>query len=105
MDESPISETLPRLYRAVLDAVADLESRDLRREAAVIRTDAIRIYSRSWTPDAARRLRNLRSRADRIHAPGRSGRYEAVLEALDRQAELERVTALERTATLERTTA
>jgi hypothetical protein len=90
VDESPISETLPRLYRAVLDGVADLEARSLRRDAAAIRADAIRIYSRSWTPDAARRLRGLRARADRLQVSRRSGRYEAVLESLGRQADLDR---------------
>jgi len=92
VDESPISEVLPGLYRAVLDAVASLEAHDLRREAAAIRTDATRVYSRSWTKDAARRLRTLRIRADRIRDSRKPRRYEAVLETLGR-TDLERTTA------------
>jgi hypothetical protein len=93
VDESPISEVLPGLYRAVLDAVASLEAHDLRREAAAIRTDATRVYSRSWTADAARRLRTLRLRADRIRDSRRPRRYDVVLETLGRQADTERTTA------------
>jgi hypothetical protein len=93
MDETPISEVLPGLYRAVLDAVADLEAHDLRREAAAIRAEATRVYSRSWTADAARRLRTLRLRADRIRVSRRPRRYEAVLETLGRQSDLEHRTA------------
>ena len=93
MEASPISEVLPGLYRAVLDAVASLEAHDLRREAAAIRADATRVYSRSWTQDAARRLRTLRLRADRIRESRRSRRYEVVLETLGRQTDLERTTA------------
>ena len=93
VDESPISEILPGLYRAVLDAVAALEAHDLRREAATIRADATRVYSHAWTPDAARRLRTLRVRADRIRESRRPRRYEAVLESLGRQPDLERTIA------------
>lgn len=93
MDESPISEILPGLYRAVLDAVASLEAHDLRAEAAAIRADATRVYSHSWTRDAARRLRTLRARADRIRESRRPRRYDAVLETLGRQADGERTTA------------
>lgn len=89
MEESPISEVLPGLYRAVLDAVAVLEAHDLRREAAAIRADATRVYSRAWTADAARRLRALHHRADRIRSSRRSRRYEVVLELLGRQPDLE----------------
>ena len=92
VDELPVSEILPGLYRAVLDAVASLEAHDLRREAAAIRSDATRVYSRSWTKDAARRLRTLRLRADRIRESRRPRRYDAVLETLGR-ADLEHTTA------------
>lgn len=87
MDEPPISEILPGLYRVVLDAVADLEARGRRGEAAQIRADATRVYSRAWNAAAAQRLRALRLRADRIIEARRGGRYQAVLEALGRQAE------------------
>lgn len=93
MDESPISEILPGLYRAVLDAVASLEAHDLRRDAAAIRADATLVYSRAWTPDAARRLRTLRLRADRIREARRPRRYDAVLETLGRQSDLEHTIA------------
>lgn len=93
MDEQPISEILPGLYRAVLDAVASLEAHDLRREAAAIRADATRVYSKSWTADAARRLRMLRMRADRIRDSRRPRRYETVLETLGRPSDAGRTTA------------
>lgn len=85
-----MSEVLPGLYRAVLDAVASLESRHRRREAAEIRTEAIRVYSRAWTADAAGRLRTLRARADRYAEPGQRTRYEVVVEVIGRAADMER---------------
>jgi len=91
MDEPPISEILPGLYRAVLDAVAGLEARGRRAEAARVRLEATRVYSRAWNDDAARRLRLLRLRADRM-SDARRSRYEAVLEALGRHPDLERTT-------------
>jgi hypothetical protein len=90
MDEQPVSEILPGLYRAVLDAVADLESRGRRREAAVIRAEGTRVYSHAWDADAARRLRALVARAGRVPAVSPRSRYEAVLDALGRLADLER---------------
>lgn len=92
VNELPMSEILPGLYRAVLDAVASLESRHRRREAAEIRTEAIRVYSRAWTADAAGRLRTLRARADRYADPSqrKPTRYEAVVELIGRVADMER---------------
>lgn len=90
MNELPVSEVLPGLYRAVLDAVANLESRHRRREAAEIRAEATRVYSRAWNADAARRLRALRARADRYADARLRTRYEAVVEAIGRQVDLER---------------
>jgi hypothetical protein len=93
VDELPVSEILPGLYRAVLDAVADLEARGRRADAAAIRRDATRVYSRAWTADAAKRLRNLRTRADRIKVGKHAHtRYELVVETLGRNADLERRT-------------
>ena len=66
MDQLPISEVLPGLYRAVLDAVARLEAHGRRHDAAQIRADATAAYSKAWTPAAERKLRALRARADRI---------------------------------------
>lgn len=94
MDELPVAEILPGLYRAVLDAVADLEARGRRSEAAAVRAEATRVYSRAWTTDAARRLRNLRTRADRIKAGRRKHtRYELVVETIGRSPDMERRTA------------
>lgn len=84
MDELPVAEVLPGLYRAVLDAIANLEARNRRPEAAAIRAEATRVYSRAWTPDAARRLRALRVRADRIGEVRNRTRYEAVVETIGR---------------------
>lgn len=93
MDEAPVSEILPGLYRAVLDVVADLEAGRRRREAAEIRAEATRVYSRAWNADAAKRLRALRVRADRFLEPRFRTRYEHVVEVLGRAPDLERRTA------------
>jgi hypothetical protein len=93
LNEPPVSEILPGLYRAVLDAVAALEARHRRREAAEIRAEATRVYSRAWTPDAARRLRILKTRADRSASPRARTRYETVVETIGRPVDLERKTA------------
>ena len=83
MEPEPLSETLPLLYRAVLDAIGELESLGFRREAAQVRIEATRAYSGAWNPAAARRLQSLQTRADRL-AAGRRHRRPAVLDALDR---------------------
>lgn len=94
VDELPVSEILPGLYRAVLDAVANLELRGRRADAAAIRSEATRVYSRAWTADAAGRLRNLRTKADRIMAGShKRTRYEVVVERLGRTGDLERTIA------------
>ena len=66
MQEPLLAESLPELYRQVLDRVAALEQHDLRDEAALVRTQAIGIYSGSWTESAQRRLRDLRIHAERV---------------------------------------
>ena len=71
VEQQPVAEILPGLYRAVLDAVADLEARGYRREAAQIRTDATHAYSHAWNQAAANRLRVLRAKAGRIVEGGR----------------------------------
>ena len=68
MEEPLVAESLPELYRQVLDRVAVLEQRDLRDEGALVRNQAIRIYSGSWTETAQRRLRDLRIHAERVIA-------------------------------------
>jgi hypothetical protein len=90
VNDLPVSEVLPGLYRAVLDAVANLESRQRRREAAEIRAEATRVYSRAWTADAARRLRALLARADRYVDPSLRTRYEIVVDTIGRATDLER---------------
>lgn len=90
MELLPVSEILPGLYRAVLDAVADLEARGRRREAGEIRAEATRVYSRAWTPDAARRLRSLRGRADRVADGHRRAQHEAPGGTIGRQRDLGR---------------
>ena len=86
MDQQPIAEVLPGLYRAVLDAVADLELRGLRREAAGIRADATRAYSGAWNPAAAHRMRVLAVRAARVVASRRPRRRESLLTTPSRRS-------------------
>ena len=52
VEQQPVAEVLPGLYRAVLDAVADLELRGLRPDAAKLRLEATRAYSGAWNPAA-----------------------------------------------------
>jgi len=61
---SPAHE-LPDLYRAVLERVGALEQTGHRREAEVIRREAVTAYSRAWDDTARRRLLQLRGRAER----------------------------------------
>ena len=87
MEQPPVAEVLPGLYRAVLDAVARLEAHGRRREAAEIRADATATYSNAWTRAAERRLRSLRARAERIEESRR--RAPASLEKkIGRQADI-----------------
>lgn len=93
MEQLPVAEHLPRLYRAVLDAVADLEAHDRRRDAATIRAEATAAYSRAWNAAAERRLTSLQARAARIVAGLRPVPAPKPLEPLARQVDLERTTA------------
>ncbi len=68
VEQQPVAEILPGLYRAVLDAVASLEALGLRRDAARIREEATASYSRAWNRGAARKLQVLRARAERAAA-------------------------------------
>ena len=90
MNELSVAEIMPVLYRGVLDSVAALEARNGRAEAARIRAEATRVYSRAWNLDAARRLRTLCERAGRAAAASsaRRSRYLAVLEVLGRRPEV-----------------
>ena len=66
VDTAPVAERLPDSYRRVLDRVADLEAAGHRREADLVRGDAIAAYSRRWNERAARRLERLVERAERV---------------------------------------
>jgi len=90
VEQQPVAEVLPGLYRAVLDAVADLELRGHRVDAAALRRDATRVYSAAWNPAAAHRLRVLRARATRIVASRRPRRRVSLLTMLGRRLNLDR---------------
>ena len=92
MEQQPVAEVLPGLYRAVLDAVADLELRGHRGDAAAIRRDATRVYSAAWTLAAAHQLRVLRARAARIVASRRPRRRGLLRTMLSRRLNVERTT-------------
>ncbi len=62
--EPTIAETLPRLYREVLDALARLDDLGARAEAARLRSEAIDGYSRSWDLACQKRLERLLGRID-----------------------------------------
>lgn len=68
MGEPLVAESLPELYRQVLDRVATLERHGLRDEGGLVRTQAIHIYSGPWTELAHRRLRDVRIHAERVLA-------------------------------------
>lgn len=71
MEPNSPAEELPALYRAILDRVAQLESAGERPEAARIRSDATRAYSRAWDERARRQLEALLRRASRPTASER----------------------------------
>jgi hypothetical protein len=64
MSELSIAETLPRVYRRVLDAVERLERLGGRREAARFRAAAIHVYSGSWDAASHRHLEDVATRAE-----------------------------------------
>jgi len=64
MPELSVAETLPRVYRRVLDAVERLERLGGRQEAARFRAAAIRVYSGSWDASSHRQLEDVASRAE-----------------------------------------
>jgi hypothetical protein len=63
--DQTIAETLPRLYREVLDGLARLEELGARGEAARLRAEAIAGYSRAWDAACHKRLQELLGRIDR----------------------------------------
>ena len=62
--DQPIAETLPRLYRDVLDALARLEQLGAMGDAARLRTEAIAEYSRAWDATCYERLRSQLGRIE-----------------------------------------
>ena len=65
-DPAPtLAESLPEIYRAILDRVAELEAIGARREAGQIRSAATRAYSDAWDAAALRHLLSLLARAQR----------------------------------------
>ena len=59
-----IAETLPRLYRDVLDALARLEQLGAMDAAARLRSEAIAGYSGAWDARCSARLEALLGRID-----------------------------------------
>ena len=66
MADRIVAETLPELYRSILDAVADLEAGGHRREALRVRARAATVYGRAWDAKATSTLEHLRQRAVRV---------------------------------------
>jgi hypothetical protein len=66
--DQTIAETLPRLYRDVLDALGRLEQLGAMGDAARLRAEAIAAYSRAWD---ARCYERLRSQLGRIELAAR----------------------------------
>lgn len=64
MEPTSPAEELPALYRALLDRVAQIEAEGHRAVAYRLRSEATRIYSRSWDDRARRALHELLSRTD-----------------------------------------
>lgn len=62
--ELTTAETLPRVYRRVLDAVGRLERLGGRQEAARFRAAAIRVYSGSWNGASHRKLEEVAARTE-----------------------------------------
>ncbi|HEY6053165.1 MAG TPA: hypothetical protein VIU86_04495 [Gaiellaceae bacterium] len=62
MEPTSPAEELPALYRALLDRVAQIEAEGRRAAAYTLRSEATRIYSRSWDDRARRALQDLLAR-------------------------------------------
>ena len=62
MDPMSPAEELPALYRALLDRVAQIEAQGRRAAAYRLRSEAARIYSKSWDDRARRALQDLLTR-------------------------------------------
>jgi len=62
--ELTVAETLPRVYRRILDAAGRLEELGCRQEAARFRAAAIRVYSGSWNATSQRQLEDVAARTE-----------------------------------------
>ena len=62
MESTSPAEELPALYRALLDRVALIEAGGHRAAAYRLRSEATRIYSKSWDDRARRALQDLLNR-------------------------------------------
>ena len=62
--ELTVAETLPRVYRRVLDAVGRLHRLGGTQEAARFRATAIRVYSGSWDAASQRKLEDVAARTE-----------------------------------------
>jgi hypothetical protein len=62
MEPTSPAEELPALYRALLDRVAQIEAEGRRADAYRLRSEASRIYSKSWDHRARRALQDLLGR-------------------------------------------
>ncbi len=62
MEPTSPAEELPALYRALLDRVAQIEAEGRRAAAYRLRSEAVKIYSRSWDDRARRALQELLGR-------------------------------------------
>ncbi len=67
MEPTSPAEELPALYRALLDRVAQIEAEGRRAAAYRLRSEATRIYSRSWDDRARRALQDLLGRTGDTH--------------------------------------
>jgi hypothetical protein len=65
MDPQPnVADSLPQVYRRVLDAATRLVELGARRDAARLRAAAISAYARTWDGRTHRRLEDLLARAE-----------------------------------------
>lgn len=88
VEVSSVANSLPELYRAVLERIASLERTGHRHEAFLIRRASITAYSRAWDAKAHQQLIALQVRAERVldgmAAPRASIAPRAELRALPR---------------------
>ncbi|MGZ8437238.1 MAG: hypothetical protein ACXW4H_00310 [Candidatus Limnocylindrales bacterium] len=68
MESTSPAEELPALYRALLDRVAQIEAEGGRGAAYRLRSEAARIYSKSWDDRARRALQDLLHRTVAVPA-------------------------------------